>query len=91
MAIPALRTTGVGRRGGEARRARRAPRPTAQPTPLAPLGKGVGCWAGGDFEADHGFAFAGVGRKPQGALEPESRARGPTGAKRRMCARPCCV
>jgi hypothetical protein len=49
---PALRTTGVGRRGGEARRARRVP----QRSP----GKGV--WADGDFDADRGFDFYGVGR-----------------------------
>jgi hypothetical protein len=51
---PALRTTGVGRRGGEARRARRASS-TAQP-------RQAGVWADGDFDADHGFAFVGVGR-----------------------------
>jgi hypothetical protein len=34
-------------------------------------------WADGDFDADHGFAFDGVGR--------------PVCQSRRLCARPCCV
>jgi hypothetical protein len=48
---PSLRTTRVGRRGGEARCARRVP----QRSPAR-------AWADGDFDADHGFDLDGVGR-----------------------------
>jgi hypothetical protein len=43
-------------------------------------------WADGDFDADHGLAFDGVGRPAHWG-----RARGPPGWRRRLFARPCCV
>jgi hypothetical protein len=61
---PSRRTTGVGRRGGEVRCARQVPHSAAQ----------VRAWAGGGFDADHGFGLDGAGRS-----DHQSRARGPRG------------
>jgi hypothetical protein len=45
-------------------------------------------WADGDFDADHGLAFDGVGR-PARIVRAGRAAQ--SGWRRRMCARPCCV
>jgi hypothetical protein len=46
-------------------------------------------WADGDFDADHGFAFDGVGAWAARLIRAGRAAQ--SGWRRRLCARPCCV